>query len=222
MDTADSVGGAVTGSVAVFVAPPNVPVIVTGVDALTAAVVTSNVALVAPAATVTLAGTVATAVLLLDSVTTAPPVGAAIVNVAVPREVLPPATLVGLSAIADNAAIAGAASGWKRSVADHGPAAPAESIPRTRHQCRTAANPPVVNCDGVTTRPTMSGVVNVLESSTWISYDVAPITSVQSKATGCTGVALLAGDRSVVGPNTTVIVAVAESAVPNAFDTRTQ
>ena len=76
--------GAVTVSVAVFVAPPDVPVIVIGVDALTAAVVTLNVALVAPAATVTLAGTVATPVLLLDRVTTAPPAGVAIVNVAVP------------------------------------------------------------------------------------------------------------------------------------------
>ena len=99
-ETADSeaVGG-VTVSVAVFVAPPDVPVIVTGVDALTAAVVTVNVPLVAPAATVTVADTVATAVLLLDSVTTAPPVGAALVKVAVPRDVLPPTTLVGLSAM---------------------------------------------------------------------------------------------------------------------------
>jgi hypothetical protein len=76
-ETADSEaggGGGVTVSVAVFVAPPYPPVIVTGVDALTAVVVTLNVALVAPAATVTLAGTVATAMLLLDNVTTAPPV----------------------------------------------------------------------------------------------------------------------------------------------------
>jgi hypothetical protein len=98
---------------------------------------------------VTLAGTV-TAVLLLDSVTTAPPVGAALVNVAVPCAGLPPTRLAGLSAIADNAAAAGAAIGWKRTAADHGPAVPAELMPRTRHQCRTPANPPVVNCDGVT------------------------------------------------------------------------
>ena len=83
-EIADSeAGGGVTVSVAVCVAPPDVPVIVTGVDALTAAVVTVNGALVAPAATVTLAGTVAAA-FLLDSVTTAPPAGAALVNVAVP------------------------------------------------------------------------------------------------------------------------------------------
>ena len=54
-----------------------------------------NVALVAPAATVTLAGTVATAVLLLPSVTTAPPAGAALLNVTVPVEEAPPVTLVG-------------------------------------------------------------------------------------------------------------------------------
>jgi hypothetical protein len=143
-------GGGVTLSVAVLVAPPNAPVIVTGVDALTAVVVTVNVALVAPAATVTLAGTVATAVLLLDSVTTAPPAGAALVNVAVPCAALPPTTLAGLRPIADSAAAAGAAFGWKRTAADHAPAVPAELMPRTRHQCRTLANPPVVNCDGVT------------------------------------------------------------------------
>jgi len=46
---------------------------VTAVDAVTALVLTVNVALVAPAATVTLAGTPAAAVLLLASATCAPP-----------------------------------------------------------------------------------------------------------------------------------------------------
>jgi hypothetical protein len=67
----------------------------TGVTALTATVVTVNVALVAPAATVTLVGTVATEVLLLLSVTTAPPVGAALLNVTVPVDVAPPVTELG-------------------------------------------------------------------------------------------------------------------------------
>src|SRR2546425_10918234 len=68
------------------------------VGALTALVVTVNGALVAPAGTVTLAGTVAAAVLLLDSVTCAPPAGAGPSSVAVPVELLPPVTVVGLSA----------------------------------------------------------------------------------------------------------------------------
>ena len=39
--------------------------------------------------------------------------------------------------------------------------------------------------------------MNVLESSTWIWYEVAAVTSAQSNVTGCVGVASLAGDRSV-------------------------
>jgi hypothetical protein len=71
---------------------------VTGVALVTAPVVTVNVALLAPAATVTLAATVA-AVALLVRYTTAPPLGAAPLRVTVPVEDDPPVTLVGLSPI---------------------------------------------------------------------------------------------------------------------------
>jgi len=74
---------------------------VTVVTVPTALVVIGKVALVAPAGTVTLAGTVATAVLLLDSATVAPPVGAAPLRVTVPVDELPPVTLVGFSATED-------------------------------------------------------------------------------------------------------------------------
>lgn len=63
----------------------------------TRCVLTVNVALVCPACTVTLDGTVATEVLLLKRLTFAPPEGAAPVNVTVPVELLPPLTLVGFS-----------------------------------------------------------------------------------------------------------------------------
>ena len=74
---------------------------VTAVTLPTALVVTVKVALVVPAATVTLAGTVATAMLLLESVTVAPPAGAPPVNVTVPVEELPPVTVAGLRATED-------------------------------------------------------------------------------------------------------------------------
>jgi hypothetical protein len=70
---------------------------VTAVDVATALVLTVNVALVAPAATVTLEGTLAAAVLLLESVTCAPPAGADPLSVTVPVEEFPPVTLVGFS-----------------------------------------------------------------------------------------------------------------------------
>ena len=83
---------------------------VTAVDTATALVLIVNVALVAPAATVTLEGTVAAAVLLLESATCAPPAGAAPLNVTVPVEdCVPPITLVGLSVSEESVGAGGAA-----------------------------------------------------------------------------------------------------------------
>ena len=84
---------------------------------LTLAVCTVNVALVAPAGTVTLAGTAAAAVLLLASSTWAPPDGAATVSVTVPVAVPPPDTLPGLK-LTDCRAGAGGGCGLTVSVAD--------------------------------------------------------------------------------------------------------
>src|SRR5215472_8151010 len=73
------------------------PVRVTEVLLPTGLVLMVNVAVVAPAGTVTLGGTCAAAVLLLDSVTTDPPEGAGPVNFTVPVDEVPPITEVGLT-----------------------------------------------------------------------------------------------------------------------------
>jgi len=83
-------------------------VIVTGVLVVTDRLVTAKLALVAPPAMATLAGTVATAVLLLDRATTAPPAGAALVRLTVAFELFPPVTATGLSAIEESEAGPGA------------------------------------------------------------------------------------------------------------------
>src|SRR6185503_496528 len=81
-------------SAAVCVVPPKEAEIVTGVAAATALVVTGKVAVLVPAATVTLAGTLA-APLLLASATCAPPEGAGPLNVTVATEAVPPVTFAG-------------------------------------------------------------------------------------------------------------------------------
>ena len=88
----------VTVSTAPGLDPPKLAEIVELVETLTGNVVTVKVALLAPAATVTLAGTVAADVLLLVSDTIAPPLGAGPVSVTVPCEGLPPTTVLGFSA----------------------------------------------------------------------------------------------------------------------------
>jgi hypothetical protein len=63
-------------------------------------VVTAKVAVVAPAAGVTLAGTWA-ALLLLPSAMVMPPAGAGALSVTVPMDELPPSTFVGFRAMKD-------------------------------------------------------------------------------------------------------------------------
>ena len=69
----------------------------TVVEAVTALVLTVKDALVAPAGTVTLEGTLATVVLLLERATSAPPAGAGPVRVTVPVEEFPPVAVVGFN-----------------------------------------------------------------------------------------------------------------------------
>lgn len=92
----------VTVRTADLVTPALVPEIVTLLVLRTALVVTVKVAVVAPAWTVTLDGTVATFVLLLESWTVIPAEGAALLRVTVPVDWLPPTTVDGFKLKADN------------------------------------------------------------------------------------------------------------------------
>jgi hypothetical protein len=94
-------------------------------------------------------------------------------------------TLDGLTESAETAASGGGdvmACDVKRRTDDHAPAVPTALMPRTCHQCRRASSVGAVNWDVVTVRSTTSGAENVLESSIWIRYDVAAVTSVAAKA----------------------------------------
>jgi len=94
-DWSVTLGEGLTVRVAVREMPPADAVIVTLVALETARVETVKVALVVPAGTVTVLGTVATLGLLLLRFTTNPPDGAGAVRVTVPVLLLPPTTLVG-------------------------------------------------------------------------------------------------------------------------------
>lgn len=99
--------GGITASDAVRVTPLNEAEIVTEDNVPTGVVITPNVTAVDPPAIVTLPGTVATPVLLLDRVTTAPPLGAGALSVTVPVDGRPPVTVDGLS-VSDERETAGA------------------------------------------------------------------------------------------------------------------
>ena len=82
--------GGITVSVAVRVTPPYIAEIVTDVAALTAVVEMLKAMPCVPAATVAFAGTLATAGLLLESDTAAPPCGAALDKTTAPCAFAPP------------------------------------------------------------------------------------------------------------------------------------
>ena len=92
----------------------------TVVEAAAAPVLMVNIAVVAPAATVTLDGTLAAVVLLLESATIAPPAGAAPLNVTVPVEEFPPVTLVGFTETEERETDAGTEDDSKSKIAGLG------------------------------------------------------------------------------------------------------
>ena len=174
--------------------------------AVTAEVVTEKVAVEAPAATVMLAGTAATDGFALLRLTRAPPLGAPLVNVTVPCDVLPPTTELGLTLTAERLAAAGGGGGVETAPAvnrrelENGPATSAELKARTRQKSRCAGSPVIVACDTLTIWLNVSGAVKFCEESICISYLVALATSVQSKVIGCPTFASVAGDKSDGAP----------------------
>jgi hypothetical protein len=188
--------GGVTVSVAVRVEPLYEAVMTIDTLAETGEVVTVKSPVKPVDGTVVVAGTVATAGLLLESDTTAPLAGAGVLRTTVPKEASPPTTVDGLMFIVDSVAAGGGAWGVKLRTADQGPAVPAEFTPRTRQKCVAVERSVVGYIDDVTVASRSSGAANVLESSIWISYEAAPATSLQSKVIGCGGVSAFAGASS--------------------------
>jgi hypothetical protein len=84
----------------------------TRVYADTGFVLTEKLAVIAPAGTITLDGTVATAGLLLASVTTAPPAGAGPLKLTMPVAEVPPFTQLGEIASEERVAGEVGTAGW--------------------------------------------------------------------------------------------------------------
>src|SRR6185369_17146610 len=171
--------------------------------AVTDAVVIEKFTLDAPAATVTLAGTAATDGFALLKLTSAPPLGAPLVNVIVPCAELPPTTELGLTLTAERLAADGGvetAPAVNRRELENGPATSAELNARTRQKSRCAGKPVIVACDTLTIWLNVSGAVKFCELSICISYLVALATSDQSNVIGCPTFASVAGDKSVGAP----------------------
>jgi hypothetical protein len=111
--------GVHTVTIAYAVTPPAVPMMSEDRGLGTTFVVTGKLALVAPAGTVTLAGTVAAVGSSLVRGTTTPPLGAAEASVTVPVTEVPPRTSVGLTRTVESAG-AGALGGGGAGVGGEG------------------------------------------------------------------------------------------------------
>lgn len=139
--------------------------IVTVVLAVTGAVAIGNVAVKLIDGASTVAGTLATAGLLLDSEMRAPPSGAGVLKTTVPLDPFPPTTVDGFVENVDNVGGGGACCGVKVHVADHAPGVPAEFTPRTRQKCGVAARSLVTYWEVETICSRTRGALKALESS---------------------------------------------------------
>ena len=167
-----------TARIAVTV-PPIEAEMVAEVEACTAEVVAVKPALVWPAGTTTLDGTLATA-LLLERNTPAPPVGAAMFRVTVPIEELPPVTELGFSVSPDTVKVAGV---------PHPPGTPPppQVCPKSQPQRIVPPQPsgsvphPVTSKQVLGAQPAFT--VNGLVTGVWPAAEVAPIVTVVCCAT---------------------------------------
>jgi hypothetical protein len=97
----------------------------------TGLVLTGKFAVVAPAGTVTLEGTVATVGLLLESVTTAPPAGAGPLKLTMPVADVPPRTQLGETANEERVAGEVVVADWMVMLPGSSACAPVLSVTRT-------------------------------------------------------------------------------------------
>jgi hypothetical protein len=117
-------------------------VITTDVEAATDAVETTKEPVKLFAGTVTVAGTLATAGLLLDRETATSVAGPDDITT-VPLDPLPPTTVDGFRSSEPSPAGGGGVWAVKLRAAENGPATPAELTPRTRQKCVPAVSPVV-------------------------------------------------------------------------------